>query len=136
MKSLSHVQLLVTPWTAANQAPLSMGFSRQEYWSGVPSPSPMFQCYSLKSSHPPTESTSLIYLCVISAALQVGSSVPSFEGVCSSCRVSRAPSLELSVTVVGLQLSLAHLGNGFYLRFCLKGDSDAFLKSLKRPGLI
>ena len=34
VKSLSHVRLLVTPWTAAYQAPLSMGFSRQEYWSG------------------------------------------------------------------------------------------------------
>ena len=40
MKSHSHVQLLATPWTAAYQAPLSMGFSRQEYWSGLPSPSP------------------------------------------------------------------------------------------------
>ena len=39
-KSLSHVQLVATPWTAAHQAPLSMGFSRQEYWSGVPLPSP------------------------------------------------------------------------------------------------
>ena len=36
----SHVQLFTTPWTAAHQAPPSMGFSRQEYWSGVPSPSP------------------------------------------------------------------------------------------------
>ena len=40
VKSLSRVQLFATPWTAAYQAPLSMGFSRQEYWSGVPSPSP------------------------------------------------------------------------------------------------
>ena len=40
VKSLSRVRLLVTPWTAAYQAPPSMGFSRQEYWSGVPSPSP------------------------------------------------------------------------------------------------
>ena len=40
VKSLSHVRLLATSWTAAYQAPLSMGFSRQEYWSGVPSPSP------------------------------------------------------------------------------------------------
>ena len=40
VKSLSRVRLLVTPWTAAHQAPLSMGFSRQEYWSGVPLPSP------------------------------------------------------------------------------------------------
>ena len=39
VKLLSHVQLLATPWTAAYQAPPSMGFSRQEYWSGVPLPS-------------------------------------------------------------------------------------------------
>ena len=38
-KSLSCVWLLATPWTAAHQAPPSMGFSRQEYWSGVPLPS-------------------------------------------------------------------------------------------------
>ena len=42
VKSLSHVRLLATPWTTAYQAPPSMGFSRQEYWSGVPSSSPMF----------------------------------------------------------------------------------------------
>ena len=40
VKSLSHVRLFVTPWTAAHQAHPSMGFSRQEYWSGVPLPSP------------------------------------------------------------------------------------------------
>ena len=40
-KSLSRVWLLATPRTAAYQAPLSMGFSRQEYWSGVPLPSPL-----------------------------------------------------------------------------------------------
>ena len=39
VKSLSHVQLFVTPWTVAHQAPPSMGFSRQEYWSGLPLPS-------------------------------------------------------------------------------------------------
>ena len=41
VKSLSRVQLIATPWTAAYQAPLSMGFSRQEDWSGVPLPSPI-----------------------------------------------------------------------------------------------
>ena len=41
VKSLSRVWLLVTPWTAAHQAPPSMGLSRQEYWSGLPLPSPM-----------------------------------------------------------------------------------------------
>ena len=40
VKSLSHVRLFVTPWTVAPQAPLSMGFSRQEYWSGLSFPSP------------------------------------------------------------------------------------------------
>ena len=40
VKSLSRVRLLATPWTAAYQASPSMGFSRQEYWSGVPLPSP------------------------------------------------------------------------------------------------
>ena len=39
-KSLSRVRLFATPWTAAHQAPQSMGFSRQEYWSGLPLPSP------------------------------------------------------------------------------------------------
>ena len=40
VKSLSRVWVFATPWTAACQAPPSMGFSRQEYWSGVPFPSP------------------------------------------------------------------------------------------------
>ena len=39
-KSLSHVRLFVTPWTVGHQAPPSMGFSRQENWSGLPFPSP------------------------------------------------------------------------------------------------
>ena len=40
VKSLSRVRLLGTPWTAAYQAPQSMGLSRQEYWGGLPLPSP------------------------------------------------------------------------------------------------
>ena len=40
VKSLSYVQLFVTPWTVAYKAPPSMGFSRQEYWSQLPFPSP------------------------------------------------------------------------------------------------
>ena len=40
VKSLSRVRLFATPWTVANQAFPSMGFSRQEYWSGLPFPSP------------------------------------------------------------------------------------------------
>ena len=40
VQSVSHVQLFANPWTVAYQAPLSMGFSREEYWSGLPFPSP------------------------------------------------------------------------------------------------
>ena len=40
VQSLSHVQFFVTPWTVAHQSSLSMGFPRQEYWSGVQFPSP------------------------------------------------------------------------------------------------
>ena len=40
VKSLSRIRLFVTPWTVAHQAPPSMGSSRQEYWSGLPFPSP------------------------------------------------------------------------------------------------
>ena len=44
VKLLSRVWLLATPWTAAHQAPPPMGFSRQEYWRGVPLPSPLPKC--------------------------------------------------------------------------------------------
>ena len=40
LSHFSHVQLFMTPWTVAHQAPLSVGFSRQEYWSGLPFPTP------------------------------------------------------------------------------------------------
>ena len=57
VKSLSRARLLATPWTAAYQAPPSMGFSRQEYWSGVPLPSP----YCETSGHKfPQESVSVL----------------------------------------------------------------------------
>ena len=47
VKSLSRVWLLAAPWTEAYQAPLSMGFSRQEYWSGVPLPSPDYGSHAI-----------------------------------------------------------------------------------------
>ena len=49
VKLLSCVRLLATPWTAVNQAPPSMGFSRQEHWSGVPLPSPVESLVSCKN---------------------------------------------------------------------------------------
>ena len=49
MTSLSHVRLFTTPWIAAYQAPPSMGFSRHEYWSGLPLPSPQNAAAAAKS---------------------------------------------------------------------------------------
>ena len=52
VKSLGRVRLLATPWTVAYQAPPSMGFSRQEYWNGVPLPSPFIGKTDAKSETP------------------------------------------------------------------------------------
>ena len=54
VKLFSHVQLFVTPWTVTYQVPLSMGFSRQEYWSGLPFPSPGDLPYPEIEPGPPT----------------------------------------------------------------------------------
>ena len=47
LSHFSHVRLCATLWTAAHQAPLSTGFSRQEYWSGLPFPSPVDPHYAI-----------------------------------------------------------------------------------------
>ena len=65
VKPLSRVWLLATPWTAAYQAPPSMGFSRQEYWSGVPLPSPSLTWYTRKKK------SSLIYLHYLKLSLHM-----------------------------------------------------------------
>ena len=52
VKLLSRARLFATPWSAAYQAPLSMGFSRQEYWSGLPLPSPKNNTTSNKKRPP------------------------------------------------------------------------------------
>ena len=75
MKSLSCVRLLATPRTAAYQAPPSMGFSRQEYWSGVPLPSPSFLVGTIYS----------LSLCIIPIS---GYHLHSFPLLCSRVPVS------------------------------------------------
>ena len=59
-QSLSRVQLFSTTWTVAHQAPLSMGFSRQEHWSGLPFPSPEdLHSPGIKPKSPALQATSL-----------------------------------------------------------------------------
>ena len=59
--SFRHVQLFATPWAIVCQAPLSMGFSRQEYWSGLPCPSPWdFPNPGIESGSPTLQADSLL----------------------------------------------------------------------------
>ena len=64
VKSLSHVRLLATPWTTAYQAPPSMGFSRQEHWSGVPSPSQDLNTYIYIYTYTYTYIYTHIWICI------------------------------------------------------------------------
>ena len=59
VKSLSRVRLFATPWTVAYQAPASMGFSRQEYWSGLPFPSPDLPYPGIEPRSPALEADAL-----------------------------------------------------------------------------
>ena len=61
-RKLSRVWLFTTPWTAAYQAPLSMGVSRQEYWNGLPLPSPAKLLYSCQITKTPSSTSSLTYI--------------------------------------------------------------------------
>ena len=63
VNSLSHVWLLATPWTGAYQAPPSMGFSRQECWSGVPSPSPCWMLILIANNKETTIYTHIYMVC-------------------------------------------------------------------------
>ena len=83
VKSLSRVRVFATPWTAAYQTPLSMVFSRQEYWSRVPSPSSWEIATKLKIilkpdslSYTLTPSHTLLWLFLLRTALTSKSSTP------------------------------------------------------------
>ena len=80
VKSLSRVWLLVTPWTAAYQAPPSMGFARQEYWSGLPLASPEY--WSMLLFPPPGDllDSGMEPVSTTSLALQVNSLLLSHSG--------------------------------------------------------
>ena len=68
LDNFSCVRLIATPWTVAHKAPLSMGFLRQEYWSGLPFPSPMHACMLSRFSH--------VWLCDPTDSSLPGSSIP------------------------------------------------------------
>ena len=85
VKSLSRVWLLATPRTAAYQAPPSMGFSRQEYWSGVPLPSPEF---SMQDSKKKKKKHKNMKNSIFLGALSIKHCVPPHPAKCLLLRAS------------------------------------------------
>ena len=119
VKSLSRVRLSATPWTAAHQAPPSMGFSRQEYWSGVPLPSlresiekgkkPDFWSQNILALE-----LSFLCICALSPLGFPGGS----DGKESACNTEDWDSIP------GLGISPGE-GNGYRLQyFCLRNPMD------------
>ena len=81
VKLFSHVRLLVTPWTVAHQASPSMGFSRREYWSGVPLPSPRERAEGAICTFP-----SCFLICVLGRQVCSFGDLKSSNGICAfSC---------------------------------------------------
>ena len=93
-KSLSRVRLLATAWTAAYQAPPSMGFSRQKYWSGVPLPSPRLRLAFIASRIQKQQRT-------------LPSSQPGPKLALFSAELGRGPNRALSWKAAGVVVTLA-----------------------------
>jgi len=108
VKSLSRVRLFSTPWTAAYQAPPSVGFSRQEYWSGVPLPSPPCRL----------DAIILKYKCLFrfTHMFTAFCACNSFPGVCSP-----------SLPSLSSQVSLGeHRLKETYFAYCMLENSNSF----------
>ena len=82
VKSLSRVRLFATPWTAAYQGPPTMGFSRQEYWSGWPLPSPRQLLMSAKKSLPQQVFKNKLDTALLIAVLFLKSALTTWMSIC------------------------------------------------------
>ena len=102
MKSLSRVRLLATPWTAAYEVPLSMGFSRQEYWSGVPLPDP-----EIKLAYP--ESPALAGGCFAAAAKSLQSCPTLCDPIDGSPPGSPIPGILQTRTLEWIAISFSNI---------------------------
>ena len=115
VKSLSRVRLLAAPWTAAYQAPPSMGFSRQEYWSGTPVPSPIDTLLLTKTHslhwgyvfvlHRSVDFSKCVLLCVNNYSI----SLNSFSALKTPWSMYLSPSCQLLATTDIFTVSIAGL---------------------------
>ena len=100
---LNRVRLLATPWTAAYQAPPSMGFARQEYWSGMPLPSPSEMLTSLKKEiHESAKTIDAQDLRVSKTSLSLVNGIKRLADCCSQNQASA------SIQVTGRQVRKLH----------------------------
>ena len=88
VKSLSRVRPSATPWAAAHQAPPSMGFSRQEYWSGLPLPSPRVELLNHKNTTAGTKTRTVIWGCWV--LVYLGSMTLGHPDTCFSSSLGKA----------------------------------------------
>ena len=107
VKLLSHVPLLEIPWTAAYQAPPSMGFSRQEYWDGVPLPSPQRKLLVSKSNICcKVKLDCLKGSAIVRVRVTKGSAGPFFHGI--ALKETRAPAVAVGTSFLSAHLTYHH----------------------------
>ena len=119
VKFLSHVRLFATPWTAAHLAPLPMGFSRQEYWSGVPLPSPCMRNEEgwkvYYSCLPPVERWQILYTAVPYSEWQA---FPESQiGIVTTCRSVGNASSQASAQNYRIRMCTVIILHGFMHTF-------------------
>ena len=95
VKSFSRVRLSATPWTAAYQAPPSMGFSRQEYWSGAPLPSPVLSLIHVQLFLTPRSAAHQAFLSPPYPAFHLSQHQGLFQWVSSLHQVAKVLELQL-----------------------------------------
>ena len=100
---LSHVRLFATPWTVAHHFPLSVGFSRQKYWSGLPFPSPIFSSVQ-----------SLSHVRLFATPCTVAYQVPLSVGPGKNTRVGCHALLQGIFPTLGLNPGLPHCWQTLY----------------------
>ena len=129
VKSLSRVQLLETLWTAAYQAPPSMGFSRQEYWSGVPLPSPVVSYTSLWAISKPKNDTVKVLHSICQHIWKLSSGHRTGKGPFSSQSLRKAMSKNIQTTA---KLHSSHTGTKEYSKYSKPGFNSTWTVNFQR----
>ena len=135
MKSRSLVRLFVTPWTAAHQAPPSMGFSRQEYWSGVPLPSPSVKHLTLinfKTVNYPERKHKIFKPFNLSFVLHMRKEEIQIPSICQTAPLESGASSVKGSSVRGPQCYICNDSHHSPILFCKFTNMLAFISVLTK----